>query len=63
VPKKTPTRSPAPQRRKAVRKELTIHLRVTAEQKETLAAAAERDGQGLSSWLLAAGLRAARVST
>jgi uncharacterized protein (DUF1778 family) len=51
------------QRRKEVRKEDSIRIRVTSEQKEILTAAAERDGQGLSGWLLAVGLRAAREST
>lgn len=48
-----------PKRRKQVRKEDSIHIRVTAEQKQTLADAAERAGLGVSSWLLAIGLRAA----
>jgi uncharacterized protein (DUF1778 family) len=34
---------------------------VTAEQKEILVRAAEKDGSGLSFWLLQAGLRAARA--
>ena len=50
-----------PVRRKKVRKEEQIRLRVTAEQKATLARAAEKDGSGLSFWLLQAGLRAARA--
>jgi uncharacterized protein (DUF1778 family) len=45
---------------KALRKEDSIRLRCTEEQKERLMAAAERDGQGVSSWLLALGLREAR---
>jgi uncharacterized protein (DUF1778 family) len=45
---------------KAARKEDSIRLRCTEEQKERLMAAAERDGQGVSSWLLALGLREAR---
>ena len=49
-----------PKRRKTIRKEESIHIRVTAEQKETLQAAAERDGSGLSVWMLAAAMRAAR---
>jgi uncharacterized protein (DUF1778 family) len=50
-----------PVRRKQVRKEDQIRLRVTAEQKEILVRAAEKDGSGLSFWLLQAGLRAARA--
>lgn len=45
---------------KALRKEDSIRLRCTTEQKERLIAAAQRDGQGISSWLLALGLREAR---
>jgi uncharacterized protein (DUF1778 family) len=45
---------------KALRKEDTIRLRCTEEQKARLIAAAQRDGQGVSSWLLALGLREAR---
>jgi uncharacterized protein (DUF1778 family) len=45
---------------KAQRKEDSIRLRCTVEQKERLMAAAERDGQGVSSWLLALGLKEAR---
>lgn len=54
----TPTKRP--QRRKQVRKEDSIHIRVTTEQKQTLAEAADRAGLGVSSWLLAVGLRAAQ---
>jgi uncharacterized protein (DUF1778 family) len=54
---------PRVKRRKEVRKEDSIRIRVTAEQKEILNAAAARDGQGLSGWLLAAGLRAARSAS
>jgi uncharacterized protein (DUF1778 family) len=50
-----------PVRRKKVRKEEQIRLRVTAAQKAVLARAAEKDGSGLSFWLLQAGLRAARA--
>ena len=45
---------------KALRKEDSIRLRCTTEQKETLTGAALRDGQGVSAWLLALGLREAR---
>jgi uncharacterized protein (DUF1778 family) len=51
----------APVRRKQVRKEESIRLRVTAEQKAILTKAAAKDGSGLSFWLLQAGLRAARA--
>lgn len=46
-------------RRKATRKELMVPIRMTAEQKETLAVAAERRGLPLSTWLLTLGLREA----
>ena len=55
----TPTTTKRPKRRKQVRKEDSIRIRVTTEQKQTLAEAAERAGLGVSSWLLAIGLRAA----
>ncbi len=45
---------------KALRKEDSIRLRCTTEQKERLVAAAQRDGQGVSAWLLSLGLREAR---
>jgi uncharacterized protein (DUF1778 family) len=50
-----------PKHRKAVRKEQQIRLRVTEEQKAILTKAADKDGSGLSFWLLQAGLRAARA--
>lgn len=46
-------------RRKATRKEETVQIRMTAEQKVTLAAAAERRGLPMSTWLLTLGLREA----
>lgn len=46
-------------RRKATRKEETVQIRMTVEQKETLAAAAERRGLPMSTWLLTLGLREA----
>lgn len=49
----------AVKRRKKVRKERNIQIRVTDEQKEILAKAAERAGLGLSSWMLMLGLREA----
>jgi uncharacterized protein (DUF1778 family) len=48
-------------RRKEVRKEEIIRLRVTAEQKQTLTDAATRAGLGVSSWLLMLGLREANA--
>lgn len=48
-----------PKRRKKVRKDLSIQIRVTAEQKKILGEAATRAGLGLSSWLLTTGLKAA----
>lgn len=47
----------AKKRRKAVRKEKGILIRVTQAQKEALAEAAEKAGLGLSSWLLSVALR------
>lgn len=46
-------------RRKAARKEEMVPIRMTAEQKSTLAAAAERRGLPLSTWLLSLGLQEA----
>ena len=46
-------------RRKAVRKEEMVQIRMTAEQKEILAAAAERRGLPMSTWLLTLGLQQA----
>jgi uncharacterized protein (DUF1778 family) len=46
-----------PKRRKVVRKESQIHIRVTDEQKAALTEAATRAGLGVSSWLLMLGLR------
>jgi len=56
------TPPPEPVRRKPDerRKAEDIHIRATVEQKATLAAAAEREGMGVSTWLLSCGLRAAR---
>jgi uncharacterized protein (DUF1778 family) len=42
------------------RKSHWIKIRVTADQKKALTKAATRDGQGLSPWLLALGMRAVR---
>lgn len=46
-------------RRKEVRKDQDIRIRVTADQKQTLTDAATRAGLGVSSWLLMLGLREA----
>jgi uncharacterized protein (DUF1778 family) len=53
-------KSARPKRRKAVRKEESVHIRVTAEQKATLAEAAGKAGLGLSSWMLMVSLREAQ---
>lgn len=45
------------QRRKAVRKEESIRIRVTDAQKQALTEAATGAGLGVSSWLLMLGLR------
>jgi hypothetical protein len=56
VPPSPPKRRP----RKAVLKDQNILIRVTAEQKHALVAAAERAGLELSSWLRSLGLREAQ---
>lgn len=57
------TTSKAKRRKPAhVRKQKSIRMRVNEEQKQTLVAAAARDGLGLSAWLLAVGMREARRS-
>jgi uncharacterized protein (DUF1778 family) len=47
----------AKKRRKAVRKDKGILIRVTEPQKKALTEAAEKTGLGLSSWLLSVALR------
>ena len=49
-------------RRKAVRKDKVILIRVTEAQKATLAETAEKAGLGLSSWLLSVALREVQPS-
>lgn len=49
-----------PKRPKHARKSENINVRVTAEQKAELMAAAERAGIGVSSWMLLLALREAR---
>jgi uncharacterized protein (DUF1778 family) len=44
-------------RRKAVRKEANIHIRLTEDQKVALEAIAEKSGLGISSWVLMIALR------
>jgi uncharacterized protein (DUF1778 family) len=56
-------KAPRIKRRKEVRKEDSIRIRVTAEQKQKLTEAAERAGLGLSSWLLMVGLCEANQDT
>jgi hypothetical protein len=48
---------PKPKPRKPVTKDESIHIRLTAEQKDGLTEAATRAGLGLSTWLLMLGLR------
>ncbi len=48
-------------RRKEVRKDQDIRIRVTEEQKQTLTDAATRAGLGVSSWMLTVGLREANT--
>ena len=50
----------APKRRKTVRKEEQIHVRVTADQKALLVVASESAGLGVSSWMLSVALREAK---
>ncbi len=50
---------PRPKKGKGKRKETSIRIRVTAEQKRILAEAAEREGLEVSTWLRSLGLRAA----
>lgn len=45
---------------KAERKELTLRIRLTADQRERLEAAAKEVGTPVSTWLLGLGLRAAK---
>lgn len=45
---------------KAERKEVTLRVRVTEEQKERLEAAAKEVGSPVSTWLLGLGLAAAK---
>jgi hypothetical protein len=47
---------------KSQRKEESIRVRVTAEQKEALTARALRDGLDVSAWLRAVGLREATTA-
>jgi uncharacterized protein (DUF1778 family) len=49
-----------PKRRKPVRKEESVHIRLTVEQKEGLTAAAVAAGLGLGPWLLSLGLKEMR---
>lgn len=47
----------SPKRRKAVRKDEMVPVRMTTEQKATLARVAQEAGMGLSTWLLSLGIR------
>ena len=46
---------------KTERKELQVRVLLTHDQKQELLLAARRSGQGLATWLRAAGLREARL--
>jgi uncharacterized protein (DUF1778 family) len=48
---------PEPERRKAVRKDKGILIRVTEPQKKALTEAADKTGLGLSGWMLSVALR------
>lgn len=50
-------------RRKEVRKDQSVLVRLTVEQKEILTAAATRVGLGLSTWILTTALKAAQDRT
>jgi uncharacterized protein (DUF1778 family) len=52
-----------PKRRKALRKEENVNIRLTAEQKAELTAAATHAGLGVSSWMLSVALREARKAS
>lgn len=54
-------RLPRAQRVSKPRKDDVVRMRVTAEQKQALNEAAEREGLELSAWLRQAALRAARA--
>jgi uncharacterized protein (DUF1778 family) len=56
-------KAPRIKRRKEVRKEDSIRIRVTEEQKQALTGAAERSGLGVSSWMLMLALREAKKDT
>jgi uncharacterized protein (DUF1778 family) len=47
-------------KRKDVTKDISIHIRVTEDQKELLAEAANSLGIGLSAWLLSTAIREAQ---
>lgn len=49
-----------PKRRKAVRKDVSLHIRVTAAQKELLVEAATSASLGLGPWMLTTALRQAK---
>ena len=48
---------PEPERRKAVRKDKGILIRVTEAQKKALAEAAAKEGLGVSPWMLSVAMR------
>ena len=54
------TKGRGPKRRKVVRKDENINVRLTVEQKDELTRAATHAGLGVSSWMLALALREAR---
>jgi hypothetical protein len=56
-PKTDPEKRRKPE---ALRKGDFVRIRLTLAQKETLTAAAQRDGLGLSTWLLMLGMREAQ---
>jgi len=54
---KKKTAKPEPERRKAVRKDKGILIRVTEAQKAVLAEAAAKECLGISSWMLSVAMR------
>lgn len=62
VRKRDVTRGPKPKPPELLKK-LTLHVRVTAEQRDLLAAAAAVEGMELSTWIRWVALRTARKSS
>lgn len=61
--KKQTAKAGEKKRRKAVRKDKGILIRVTEAQKKALAEAADKEGLGVSSWMLSVAMRAIANAT